>query len=76
MGDCNLDDIMCQLQALNSMEALQSALGNEVFLAEWPELEGLPEKLASKIVNARGKLESAVLECQPDEISEPNDLEE
>jgi len=63
MGDCNVDDILCKIEALRSMRALQAALGNETFSNEFPELEGIDEKLSRSIATSHGDLKSALAKC-------------
>ena len=63
MGDCNVDDILCKIEALRSMRALQAALGKESFSAEFPELEGVDEKLSRSITTSQGDLKSALAKC-------------
>lgn len=46
---CDVDDILCQLEALSHLKGLRAALGDEQFKSSFPELEGLDEKLTQKI---------------------------
>lgn len=62
-GECNIDDILCQIEALRSMRSLRSAMGNETFVREFPELEGLDEKLIDKIQTTEGDIREALAKC-------------
>ncbi len=63
MAECNMDDILCQIKALRGLRDLQSALGNETFSTEFPELMGLDEKISNKIVSTKGDLKTALAKC-------------
>jgi len=60
---CNVDDILCQIEALRSMRSLRTALGNETFASEFPELEGFDTKLTERIETTRGDLKTALAQC-------------
>jgi len=61
--ECKVDDILCQIEVLQSMRKLKVSLGNEAFLYEFPELQGLDEKLAEKIRTTTGDLKEAIARC-------------
>ena len=63
VDECNVDDILCQIEVLRSMRALQTALGDETFTEEFPELAGLDAKLIDKINAQRGDIREALAEC-------------
>ena len=67
---CDIDDILCQMQALTHLKGLQSALGEEKFRESFPELEGLGEKLTSKIKNQETSLREALERCKLPDIEE------
>ena len=63
MGDCNVGDILCELEVLQSMKALRKAIGEETFQKEFPELEGLDTKLVAKIGTSKESLREALAQC-------------
>jgi len=74
---CNVDDILCQIEALRSMRGLQTALGNETFASEFPELVGMDGKLSEKIASTRGDLRTALAKCGNEDLTDieiPEDL--
>lgn len=60
---CDIDDIMCQIEALNHLKGLQNVMGDEKFRSSFPELEGLGEKLTEKIQGQRESLQEALERC-------------
>lgn len=77
---CDVDDILCQIEALRSMRTLRSVLTGEVFEREFPELEGLDAKLLGKIQAAKGNIREALEKCGnvdlEDEIPDLEEFEE
>ena len=76
---CNVDDILCQIEALRSMRGLQTALGNETFASEFPELVGMDGKLSEKIASTRGDLRTALAKCGNEDLTDiemPEDLDD
>lgn len=63
MPECDVNDILCQLKVLQSMNDLKGAIGDEAFLSKFPELANLPEKLTAEIANQRGSLREALEKC-------------
>ena len=61
--ECKVEDILCQINVLQSLRGLQTALGDETFLSEFPELQGLDTKLADKIQTTTGDLKEAIAKC-------------
>jgi len=61
--ECKVEDILCQINVLQSLRGLQTALGNETFLSEFPELQGLDTKIADKIQTTTGDLKEAIARC-------------
>ena len=68
--ECDIDDILCQMQALTHLKGLQSALGEEKFRESFPELEGLGEKLTDKIKNQETSLREALERCKLPDMEE------
>lgn len=60
---CDVEDILCQIEALQSMRTLRTALGNESFRKEFPELETLEPKLIGKISLSEGNIREALARC-------------
>lgn len=63
MAGCNIDDILCEVRALESMRALKEALGSELFAKEWPELGDLDGKLRDKIEASTISLKESLAQC-------------
>jgi len=63
MAECNVEDILCQIEALRGMRAIRTALGSEAFLTKFPELEGLDSKLIKEIQATKGNIREALVEC-------------
>lgn len=63
MAECDVDDILCQIKVLQSLNDLKAALGNESFLSKFPELTNLPEKLTTEISSQRENLKEALTKC-------------
>lgn len=68
---CDIDDIVCQMQALSHLKGLQNVLGDERFRARFPELEGLDERVAERIKEQDSILREALNGCGLNSISEP-----
>jgi len=61
--ECNVDDILCQIGVLQNLRGLQKGMGNEAFLSEFPELQGLDSKLTAKIESGTESLKAAIAKC-------------
>jgi len=46
---CDIDDLMCQFQALNLLEGMEKLLGTEKFQERYPEFKGLDDVVREKI---------------------------
>ena len=71
--ECNVDDILCQFGVLQNLRGLQAGMGNEAFLNEFPELQGLDSKLTAKIESGTESLKAAIAKCgriTPEEVAE------
>ena len=75
--ECNVDDILCQVGVLQNLRGLQAGMGNEAFLNEFPELQGLDSKLTAKIESSTESLKTAVAKCgriTSEEVAGPIEL--
>ena len=71
MAECDVEDILCQIEVLRSMRALRSALGSFEFKTEFPELEGMEPKLLGRIETAKGDMQKALAKCGNIELGSP-----
>lgn len=72
--ECNVDDILCQMGVLQNLRGLQTGMGNETFLKEFPELQGMDEKLTAKIEQGTANLKESLAKCgqiASEELPEP-----
>lgn len=53
---CDVDDIVCQLEVLTHLKGLQSALGEERYRADFPELQRLDERVRGQEASLREAL--------------------
>ena len=63
MGECDVEDILCQLNVLNDLRSLRNHLGDGNFAEKFPEFEGAEGRLEEAIAEQRGSLESAIARC-------------
>lgn len=73
--ECDIDDILCQIEVLRSMRSLRSAMDNETFMKEFPELEGLDNKLLIKIQTTKGDIREALAQCGNIDLAEIAEFE-
>lgn len=55
---CDPEDIICQMTVLSHLKGLKSALGEDRFKTDFPELQGLDERITSReseLLEALGK---------------------
>ena len=62
-GECDVDNIICQLETLKNMRALQSNMGTGAMLERFPQLEGLDGRLVESIQETEGDLKTAIARC-------------
>lgn len=77
--ECNVDDVLCQMMALSHLKGLKSVLGEEKYRAEFPELQSLDEKIASRETILRETLNRCTPILAGSELVEgvkPNPVEE
>lgn len=53
---CDADDLLCQSAALAHLKGLRGALGGDRFKEEFPELQGIDEKIAIRETRLRADL--------------------
>lgn len=63
MAECDIDDLVCQIQILAHLKGMQSLLGDEKFKTSYPEFEGLDTTLKEKIEIGEGTLREALDRC-------------
>ncbi len=76
--ECNVDDILCKMGVLQNLRGLQTGMGNEAFLKEFPELQGLDGKLTAKIEATTLAVNEAIAKCgqiTSEEVSEPEEIQ-
>lgn len=71
--ECNIDDLMCQMQALGHLKSLKEILGEEKFQSSFPELEGVAETLSEKIQNEETSLKETLERCGLGGIETPQE---
>lgn len=69
---CDVDDILCQLEVLTHLKGLQGALGEERYRADFPELQGLDEKVRSQ----EATLREALGRCGLPSLDETKEIKE
>jgi len=60
---CNIDDILCQMQALSHLRGLQSAFGDGKFQEKFPDLVGLDDKIVETISRQELELKQSLESC-------------
>ena len=68
---CDIDDIVCQMQVLAHLKGMQSILGEERYKGDFPEFEGLDEKLAGRIESQETSLQEALDKCGLPQLETP-----
>lgn len=69
MPECNVDDILCQMTALNHLRGLKSVLGDEKYQEEFPELQGLDDKIAGRETKLRATLRECSQSAEPEAVT-------
>ena len=67
MTECNVDDIICQLEVLKNLRELQKGLGTDWFRNKFPELEGVDTKLSESITEQNETIRQAMERCNKPE---------
>lgn len=73
-GECDVNDIICQLETLKSLRSLKTNMGTAAMLERFPQLEGMDGKLVESIQETEGDLKTAIRKCG--NIDEEATLEE
>jgi len=60
---CDIDDLMCQMQALNHLDGLENLLGTERFQARYPEFKGLGDVVKVRIGEQRSTITEMMEQC-------------
>ena len=61
--NCDIDDIICQIEVLTHLRGIKNRLGEESFRSNFPEFEGLEGKLTERIGNTDASLQQALERC-------------
>ena len=61
--ECNIDDIICQIQVLSHLKGIQNLVGDEKFSTGFPEFEGLDMVLTEKIRTGEASLNETLKGC-------------
>jgi len=72
---CDIDDLLCQMQVLSHLKGMKSILGEEKFKGNFPELEGLDEKLVDRIGSQETTLREALENCGLSEVAPVGNIE-
>jgi len=60
---CDVEDILCQVEILRAYRELQKNLGKENVLVKFPELEGVSGRISGEITAHRITLREAIERC-------------
>ena len=63
---CDIDDLMCQFQALNLLEGMEKLLGTEKFQSRYPEFQGLGDVVRERMGEQRGTIKEIMERCGMD----------
>lgn len=74
MADCDVDDILCQSMVIAHLKGLKTALGDERYREEFPELQGLDEKITSREAELRNTFADCVSQPGPSPEEEATTL--
>ena len=69
MPECDIDDILCQMQVLTHLKGLQGLVGGEKFTESFPEFDGLDTVITEKIRIGEASLHEALKACKEEEPS-------
>lgn len=67
MGECDVDDILCQASVLAHLRGLRMEIGNERFASEFPELQIINDRITQRETLLRETLGKCGLEPISDE---------
>ncbi len=60
---CDIDDLMCQMQALNYLDGLENLLGTERFQERYPEFKGLGDVVKERMGEQRTTIKGMLEKC-------------
>ncbi len=60
---CDIDDLMCQMQALNLLEGMKNLIGTEKFQERYPEFKGLGDVVRERMGEQRGTIKEIMERC-------------
>lgn len=60
---CDIDDLMCQMQALNYLDGLENLLGTEKFQERYPEFKELGELVKERMGEQRTTIKEMIEHC-------------
>ena len=63
MGDCDMDDVLCQMQVLAHLKGIQSTLGDERFKSTMPEMATIADSLPGRIASQEKTLRENMQNC-------------
>jgi len=70
LRECDRDDVVCQIEVLNHLKALEKNLGQEAFLEKYPEALPLMERLPVEIEKQEGVAQASIDSCaSPPEVA-------
>lgn len=75
MPECNIDDIICQMQVLDHLKGIKEIVGGDKFGTSFPEFEGLDSVLAEKIITGEASLNETLKACGLSGSEEPEEEE-
>ena len=60
---CDVDDLMCQLQALNLLEGMKNLLGTEKFQEKYPDFKELGDVVRERMGEQRTTIKEMMERC-------------
>ncbi len=60
---CDVDDLLCQIEALGHLKGLRQVVGEDKFKESFPDLASLGDRLDEKISSSRTSLEESLKKC-------------
>ncbi len=60
---CDIDDLMCQFQALNLLEGMEKLVGTETFKEKYPDFKELGEVVKERMGEQRGTIKEIMEKC-------------
>lgn len=60
---CDIDDLMCQMQALNLLEGMEKLFGTEKFQETYPNFKELGDVVRERMGEQRGTIKEIMERC-------------